>query len=80
MRDVKINRIYKHFKGNYYLVVDVAIDTETNREVVIYRSLYGDMKLWVRDKEMFLSEVDRYRYPDVLQKYRFELQDIDSVL
>ena len=79
MRDVKINRIYKHFKGNYYLVVDVAIDTETNREVVIYRSLYGDMKLWVRDKEMFLSEVDRYRYPDVLQKYRFELQDIDSV-
>ena len=79
MRDVKINRIYKHFKGNYYLVVDVATDTETNREVVIYRSLYGDMKLWVRDKEMFLSEVDRYRYPDVLQKYRFELQDIDSV-
>ena len=80
MRDVKINRIYKHFKGNYYLVVDVAIDTETNREVVIYRSLYGDMKLWVRDKEMFLSEVDHYKYPDVLQKYRFELQDIDSVL
>ena len=79
MRDVKINRIYKHFKGNYYLVVDVAIDTETNREVVIYRSLYKDMKLWVRDKEMFLSEVDRYKYPDVLQKYRFELQDIDSV-
>ena len=79
MRDVKINRIYKHFKGNYYLVVDVATDTETNREVVIYRSLYKDMKLWVRDKEMFLSEVDRYKYPDVLQKYRFELQDIDSV-
>ena len=80
MNELKINRIYRHFKGDYYLVEDVAIDSETKEEVVVYRRLYGDGGLWVRPKDMFLSEVDHQKYPDVKQKYRFELQEIESVV
>lgn len=79
MRKLKINGIYKHFKGDYYLVVDTAMDSETNREYVIYRSLYGDGKLWIRPLDMFLSEIDRNKYPNIKQKYRFELKKIKSV-
>ncbi len=72
------NRVYKHFKGDYYLVEDVAFDSETQEEMVIYRKLYEDGSLWIRPKKMFLSEVDHEKYPNVEQKYRFELQEITS--
>ena len=80
MREVKIHGIYKHFKGNYYIVEDIGYDSETEEKLVVYRALYGDHKLWCRPYDMFLSEVDHEKYPDVTQKYRFELVDIKKEL
>ena len=59
MQTIQIGRIYRHFKGDYYLVEAVAKDSETNTDMVIYRKLYGDGGLWVRPLSMFLSKVDR---------------------
>lgn len=79
MQKIKIHGIYKHFKGDYYLVEDIAKNSETEEDYVIYRKLYGDGELWIRPLSMFLEKVDREKYPDVEQEYRFELQDIKSV-
>lgn len=79
MSELVIHGIYRHFKGDYYLVEDIAYDSETKAEMVVYRRLYGDGTLWVRPKEMFLSEVDHNKYPNEKQKYRFELQKVMSV-
>ena len=76
--EVKINGIYKHFKGNYYLVEDIAIHSETKEKLVIYRGLYDDCTLYARPYDMFISKVDRQKYPDVKQEYRFELQELKS--
>ena len=73
------NRIYKHFKGDYYLVLDIVIHSETKEKMVLYRSLYGNGELYVRPYDMFISKVDKVKYPNVKQEYRFELQDIKSV-
>ena len=78
MREIKIHGIYKHFKGDYYLVEELAYDSEAKEKMVVYRRLYGDGSLWVRPLDMFLSEVDHNKYPNVKQKFRFELQEIES--
>ena len=73
MRDVKRHGVYRHFKGRCYLVEDVARHSETGEEYVVYRQLYGEGKLWIRPRDMFLEPVDRTKYPDCPQEYRFEL-------
>ena len=77
--ELRIKGIYKHFKGDYYLVEDVAMHSETQEVYVVYRRLYGDLSLWIRPYDMFLSKVDKEKYPNVEQEYRFQLQDIESV-
>ena len=73
MREIRIHGVYRHFKGRCYLVEDVALHSETGEEYVVYRQLYGEGKLWIRPKAMFLEPVDRVKYPDCPQQYRFEL-------
>ncbi len=76
--ELKIKGVYKHFKGDYYLVEDVATHSETKEKYVVYRGLYGDNNLYIRPYEMFISKVDKNKYPNVEQEYRFELQNIES--
>lgn len=78
MREIQLKRVYRHFKGDYYLVEDLARNSENDELCVIYRKLYGDGSLWIRPLEMFMSKVDREKYPDAEQEYRFELQEIPS--
>lgn len=77
MREIKIGKIYRHFKGNIYKVTDIVYDCETPegeelRKVVIYESQYGEKLKWARKYEDFNSFVDKDKYPDIVQKYRFE--------
>lgn len=71
-RELSIGRVYRHFKGGLYRVEGVATHSETLEEYVVYRKLYGDRSLWIRPKDLFLSRVDREKYPDAMQEYRFE--------
>ena len=73
MQELKIHGIYKHYKGNLYIVEDIIYHSETGEKMVAYRALYGDNNLWARPYDMFFDEVNKNG-----QKYSFELQDIKS--
>ncbi len=80
MRKLKVKGIYKHFKGDSYLVEDIALSSDDGvTPYVIYRKLYGDGGLYIRQLDDFMAEVDHKKYPDVKQKYRFTEVKIESV-
>ena len=77
MREIIVGKTYRHFKGNLYKVIDIVFDSEFNNEeeykkVVIYQALYGDNLKWARPYDMFNSLVDKEKYPNIKQEYRFE--------
>lgn len=65
-------KLVKHFKDKIYIILGVVEHTETGEEMVVYKAMYGDYKKYVRPIDMFLSKVDKSKYPKVEQTYRFE--------
>lgn len=73
-----IGRIYRHYKGDNYIVRGIATHSETGEQMVLYQALYGDGELWARPLALFMDKVDRAKHPDAKQENRFELQEIES--
>lgn len=74
--EIQVGKVYRHFKGNYYYIQEVALDSETQERMVVYRPLYErqDCKVWVRREKMFFEEVPEGRKDNITgQKLRFEL-------
>lgn len=69
---IKKGSIYKHFKGEYYKIICIGYHSETNEKMVVYQNVETD-KIYIRPYEMFISDVDKEKYPNVTQKKRFEL-------
>lgn len=63
---------FRHFKGNSYQVMALAKDADTGKDLVVYQAMYGDFTVYVRGLDEFMSPVDKEKYPDASQEYRFE--------
>ncbi|MCI9140720.1 DUF1653 domain-containing protein [bacterium 1XD42-8] len=71
--------IYRHFKGHIYQIITVAEDTESGEEVVVYRALYNPDQTFARPLHSFMSQVDKKQYPQMKQRFRFELLSLEAV-
>ena len=82
MEHVEIGKVYRHFKGNYYFVENVGLDSENMERMVIYKALYDrlDSQIFIRSEKMFLEEIDKNRKDNITgQTYRFKkVQDIEK--
>lgn len=79
-RALTTGTIVRHFKGNMYQILAIATHSETREKMVVYQALYGDYAIYVRPYDMFLSPVDRDKYPDVRQEFRFEIVKQEELL
>lgn len=75
MKDGMIGYRYKHFKGATYVVTDLAVNSETEEIMVVYKNFSDPSQVWVRPLDMFISKVDSEKYPDVKQEFRFKRID-----
>lgn len=72
-------KVYQHFKGNKYIILDIATNSETMEKMVIYRALYEDNKLWVRPLDMFSSQISDERKKEYAFDYRFQEIEIKKI-
>jgi len=70
--NIEVGKKYRHFKGKEYEVIAIGKHSETLEEMVVYKALYGNNDVWIRPLEMFTTKLDKNKYPDIDQEYRFK--------